>query len=245
MSPQRLVGLYPAAWRRRYGNEFLALLEDRPPTGVAILDVAWGALDAHLFPQAPEGRFRVFTRIAGLAALGAGLIIVLGIFNIYFGSPEFNAIRADLIYGLAFLGLTGIHLRQVAVRPGLAWFGFLAAGAALVFGFAGSTLSLAGVLPPSGGEYGFVSGLGLWIGSVVLGATMLTIRVFPTVVGLLISVSAPLAMLGLVVGRADASAEAMGIAALAGALLYGVAWMGIGVSLLTAQPREGVLGPAA
>ena len=31
MNPHRLVGLYPAAWRQRYGEEFLALLEEQPP----------------------------------------------------------------------------------------------------------------------------------------------------------------------------------------------------------------------
>ena len=72
MSPRRLVGLYPAAWRQRYGEEFLALLEDQPPGAIEVIDVAWGAIDAHLFPQAPEGRFRMFTRLAGVAAFVAG-----------------------------------------------------------------------------------------------------------------------------------------------------------------------------
>jgi hypothetical protein len=245
MSPQRLVRLYPATWRDRYGDEFLAMLEDRPPTGVAILDVVWGALDAHLFPQAPEGRFRMFTRFAGLAALGAGLLLVLGVFNIGFGSPEVNAARVAVIYALWFVGLVGIHVRQATAQPAMAWFGFLAALAALIAGVAGFILSSADVLPPTGGEYGFVSGLALWIGSVVLGATMLAIRVFPSFVGLLLTVSAPIAMLGLVVARAESSADAMGIVSLAGIALYGLAWMGIGISLLSAQPREGVLGPTA
>ncbi len=50
-----LAGLYPAEWRERYGDEFEALLEDSPPTPLAMLDVAIGALDAHLNPQAGDG----------------------------------------------------------------------------------------------------------------------------------------------------------------------------------------------
>ena len=238
MSPRRLVRLYPAVWRARYGDEFLALLEDRPPTGVAIIDVLWGALDAYLFPQAPEGRFRMFTRLAGLAAVAAGATLLIGFLPV----EDINRFTVPTVYVLAVIGLIGIHLRQVSAQPTLAWFGFLAALAALGAGVSGVVLSAAGVLPPSGGEYGFVSGLALWIGMVVLGATMLSIRVFPTVVSLLLTVSAPVAMLGLVVGRAESSADALGVVALAGIALYALAWIGVGISLVTAQPQEGVLG---
>lgn len=187
----------------------------------------------------------MFTRIAGLAAVGSGLILVLGVLNIGFEPEELNAVRIATVYVLTIIGLLGIHLRQVMVRPGLAWFGFVAALVGLVAGIVGFALSAAGVLPESGGEYGFVSGLALWIGAVVLGASMLAIRVFPTIVGLAMSVSAPIAMLGLVVQRADASADAIQAIALAGIVLFGLAWIGVGVSLLTAQSREGVLGPNA
>ncbi len=43
-----LVGLYPYAWRERYGNELAALLADCPPSWRDCLDIALGALDAHL-----------------------------------------------------------------------------------------------------------------------------------------------------------------------------------------------------
>ena len=42
-----LVLLYPGAWRRRFGAEFAALLEQQPLTPAAVFDVARGALDAH------------------------------------------------------------------------------------------------------------------------------------------------------------------------------------------------------
>jgi hypothetical protein len=54
------VHLYPARWQRRYGDEFLALLEHQPPSAQVWLDVVLGALDAWLRPQlGPTGRRRV------------------------------------------------------------------------------------------------------------------------------------------------------------------------------------------
>jgi hypothetical protein len=46
-----LIRLYPAAWRERYEDEFLALLEARPPTLGDRLDIVRGAIDARLHPQ--------------------------------------------------------------------------------------------------------------------------------------------------------------------------------------------------
>jgi hypothetical protein len=48
MKRQTLLRLYPHRWRERYGDEFLALLEQQPVTPAVALDVALGALDAHL-----------------------------------------------------------------------------------------------------------------------------------------------------------------------------------------------------
>ncbi|MEX1277543.1 MAG: hypothetical protein WEI16_00625, partial [Chloroflexota bacterium] len=182
MSPRQLVALYPAAWRRRYGEEFLALLEERPPSGAQVLDIAWSAIDAHLFPQAPEGRFRMFTRIAGIAALGAGLALLIGFMGWLI--PNVNEYTVPAFSTLAIIGLVGVHLRQVAVRPVLAWFGFVAALFGLAMAIASIALGLAGELPPLGGEFAYLGGVALFIGSAVLGAVMLAIAVFPMPVGL-------------------------------------------------------------
>jgi hypothetical protein len=62
-----LLALYPEAWRARYGDEFIALLEDRPPKLRERFDIVRGALDAHVSPQLP-GPDRVSDR-AGLGAI--------------------------------------------------------------------------------------------------------------------------------------------------------------------------------
>ena len=55
-SARSLVRLYPRAWRERYGEEFVALLEERPASLRDALDVALGAADAHLRPQVASER---------------------------------------------------------------------------------------------------------------------------------------------------------------------------------------------
>ncbi len=47
-----LLRAYPLAWRRRYGGEMEALVEDDPPSGRALLTLLTGALRAHLRPGA-------------------------------------------------------------------------------------------------------------------------------------------------------------------------------------------------
>ncbi len=63
-----IVRRYPAWWRERYADEMLALLEDRPADWQARLDLAHGALDAHL---RGDGRRSMTLVVAALVAGGA------------------------------------------------------------------------------------------------------------------------------------------------------------------------------
>lgn len=243
MSPRRLVGLYPAAWRLRYGEEFLALLEAHPPRGVQLFDIAWSAIDAHLFPQAPEGRFRMFTRISGLASIGAGAALFSGFLGPIV--PGINEYTVPVFYGLAVVAVIGIHLRQATVRPALAWLGFLFGLFGLASGIAFVLLTRIGVVPTGGGEFGWLAGIALWIGASVLGAVMLSVRVFPSVTSLAFVIGAPLAMLGLLANAATLSGGALDTLGQVGILVFALGWLGVGWSLVSAQPEEGVLGAAA
>jgi len=54
-----LLRLYPRAWRRRYGEEYLALLEDLGPSPRVVADALRGAVGAHLsgpIAEAPAPR---------------------------------------------------------------------------------------------------------------------------------------------------------------------------------------------
>lgn len=50
------LGLYPLAFRRRYGDEMRAVLEQTPTRAATILDLGRGALSAHLHPSVPLAR---------------------------------------------------------------------------------------------------------------------------------------------------------------------------------------------
>ena len=70
----RLVRLYPRAWRERYEEEFVAMLEQGPVSIKDLFDVALGAVDAWLRPQVVyEGRSVMVARMRGsvLAVLWA------------------------------------------------------------------------------------------------------------------------------------------------------------------------------
>ena len=71
----RLVGLYPEAWRARYGDEFQALLAERPPTVGERIDIVRSAVDARLRPQLPGPR-RAADRF-GLAPLAGFAIFAI------------------------------------------------------------------------------------------------------------------------------------------------------------------------
>src|SRR5258708_32222423 len=59
MRMARLVRLYPAAWRARYGAEYVALLQAQPASPWIVLEVVYGALDAHVRALARRGGARV------------------------------------------------------------------------------------------------------------------------------------------------------------------------------------------
>jgi len=80
-----LIRLYPAAWRDRYEEEFLALVEARPPTLGDRFDIVRGAFDARLHPQVrtvdqvpvvPDQRAAdlIVARRLGMAALAGAVV---------------------------------------------------------------------------------------------------------------------------------------------------------------------------
>jgi hypothetical protein len=75
---RQLIRLYPAVWRERYGDEFEAVLDERPMGPFDVADIVLGAIDARLRLR---GRRAITTtgrgismslRIGGIAAIVAG-----------------------------------------------------------------------------------------------------------------------------------------------------------------------------
>ena len=72
-----VLRLYPARWRARYGDEFAAVLEERPLGPFDVADVLLGALDAHLHLRglgAASQHAKGFA-MSGLLAVGALLVL--------------------------------------------------------------------------------------------------------------------------------------------------------------------------
>lgn len=129
-----LLRCYPARWRARYGDEFEALLEERPLGPFDVMDILLGALDAQLRlrgrgADVTQGRgFSMSLRIGGVAAIfGAALFatsIVLGIGIV--GEvdpvvPGFLLVSGSLALLVALAGLSAFQARS---HPILSWAAF-------------------------------------------------------------------------------------------------------------------------
>jgi hypothetical protein len=134
-----LVRLYPKEWRARYEEEFLALLEARPPTVGDRIDIARGAVDARLHPQvgpiAPEpagptnqrASDLVVARRLGMGAV-AGAFVWLAVFiaathgqvGAYRDVTELDGSLAIPLYLLAMALLIGGLIGQLIWLPSTA-----------------------------------------------------------------------------------------------------------------------------
>jgi len=129
-----LVRLYPARWRARYGDEFEAILDERPLGPFDVADILLGALDAQLRLRrvgadlAHGRRLSMSLRIGGFASiLGGALVaisIVLGIGIVGNVDPVVPGIL--LIVGSAALlvALAGLSAFQARAHPVLSWAAF-------------------------------------------------------------------------------------------------------------------------
>ena len=74
LTMEPLLRLYPTRWQRRYATEMDALLADDPPGIRARLDLALGALDAHLHPWWVPAWPVIAAAIGGVAWTFAGAV---------------------------------------------------------------------------------------------------------------------------------------------------------------------------
>jgi hypothetical protein len=164
-----LLRFYPAPWRARYGDEFAALLEERPLGPFDVADVLLGALDAQLHlrglgaaSQHQKG-FAMSLRIGGYAAILGGLLwlIVLAANAINNGAesgvPWIGPVIvvATITTLVALVGLSAFQARQY---PVLTWAAFAipAAGAVIgLFGFAAMVVL--------GNSDAIVAGVSVWV----------------------------------------------------------------------------------
>jgi hypothetical protein len=148
-----LLRLYPRPWRERYGEEFEALLADRPPTLRHRLDIVRGALDARVHPEivdpshqvdrwwlAPLLGFAMF--IVALALLATGPVQ----YDEYGSYRDGSAAALPWVVAMLLL-LTGIARTAIRAPEGAAATkvaGSIAVASGLLFCFSpwGSLISL-------------------------------------------------------------------------------------------------------
>lgn len=160
-----LLRLYPAAWRARYEDEFLAVLEARPLSPFDAFDIGLGALDARLRPRslaidfAPRRTHPMNARLAGFAAMAGGVLtlVTIGLSwlvpypqNQYFPFVYSPAALALLV---ALIGLSAVQGRR---RPVLTWSAVAVPVAALVV----SLVGMAGMFVR--GDEPLIAGLSSW-----------------------------------------------------------------------------------
>lgn len=160
-----LLRLYPAPWRARYGDEFEAILEERPLGPFDVLDVALGALDAHLHLRglgaASEHRkgFTMSLRIGGYAAIIGSLLFLTGfVANAVDGSDDAWPTSGIILAGVLALlvGIAGLSAFAARRDPFISWLAFLVPAVGAVLTTAG--LLAMGLL----GDAAVIGGLGGW-----------------------------------------------------------------------------------
>lgn len=150
-----LLRLYPARWTARYGDEFAAVLEERPLGPFDVADVLLGALDAHVHLRGLGAAshhakgFAMSIRIGGYAAIVSGLLwlyILVG-----------NAINDGAESGAPFIGivlvvatvttlaaLVGLSAFQSRRHPVLVWVAFALPAIGAVVGLLGMVAAVVG-----------------------------------------------------------------------------------------------------
>jgi hypothetical protein len=142
-----LLRLYPAAWRRRYADEFAAVLEERPLGPFDVADVLLGALDAHLHRRGlwtesgPRKGFAMTLRIGGLAAIVFGLVWAIGLVWASASEPRDQKLPGSLLMIIGqvclVLAVTGLSAFQARRHGRLIW-------AAVILPAVGCVLAIGG-----------------------------------------------------------------------------------------------------
>ena len=246
-----LLVLYPAQWRRRYGEEFRAVLESRPLGPFDVADALLGALDARftrfrlLESGTARGGHNVVLRIGGFGAVLGGIMWFAGIagaswLDVPAGLPW--VVVAMLGLGGLILAIIGLSAFQAHRAPVLAWTAFAipAFGSVValigMFGIVTRPSELAFIGPLNPWDVWFLGMLGTFLGSVLFAIATLRAGVLSRPAAITLAISAAVVILvslgftGGVNNTAASSVVAMAMAAFSGC------WVWLGLSALGRGP---------
>ncbi len=251
-----LIRLYPARWRARYGEEFAAILEERPLGPFDVADILLGALDAQLRLRGRDANIkqgRTFTmslRLGGAAAILGGVLFPAGFVatSIDASDDPFPGI-AFILAGLAsfLVALIGLSAFQARRHPRLIWTAF----ALPAFGTAVTCIGI--VSAPFFGDRPVVAGLNPWSISMIgliataVGTTLFALATYRTralsrpAAGFLAAAAGYLVTFMVVVfsglfGEVDGVAGTLGSAlGIAGLFGFSIGWVALGWTAIRAD----------
>lgn len=226
-----LVRLYPARWRDRYGDEFEALLDERPLGPFDVADIILGALDAQLRLRGhgshiAHGRgFSMSLRIGGVAAiLGAALWAVAGLVNSgIFVDVDATLPSVLLAAGLPVLlvALAGLSAFQARTNPTLSWVAFLVPAVGTI----ACILGLIGTYVAGDEPFWIMFGLGGL--TAIVGSALFAIATYRTAA--LSRSAAALLGVGSIVILVTLSSPSLQTLAAVGLAAFALGWFALGV----------------
>jgi len=240
-----LVRAYPARWRARYGDEFLAVLEARPLGPFDVADVLLGALDAHLHLRglgaaSEHGKgFAMTLRLGGYAAIVGGSLFFIGLATASMLGDAGGVFILAFAAGAAALlvALAGLSAFQARRYPKLVW-------AAFILPAIGAVVTIIGVLGMVFvGDARFIGQWSAWsvwalgIVALIIGSALFAVATWLThslsrPAAILLAVSSlVLVPLGMGVDLLSFIPETFApIAIGAGVLAFSLGWVWLGVS---------------
>jgi hypothetical protein len=244
-----LLRCYPARWREKYGEEFAALLAERPLGPFDVTDVLLGALDAQLHlrgvgsADASTQRPEVSSRIGGWAAICGGIVWLL-VFFMTVTVSEAGAFGMALLLVatvLLLVALTGLSAFQARRYPRLVWAAFLipAVGALLaIVGVVG--MATVGDRPflgaPSSWHLWIVGAAGMLIGSGLFAVATWRVGVLPRTGAVVLAVGAVTVVPVLAgVSGGFVSDEAGRVISILAMAAFGGGWILLGIGAIRGQ----------
>jgi hypothetical protein len=244
-----LIRLYPARWRARYGDEFEAILEERPLGPFDVADILLGALDAQLRLRGSGADTQKGTGISmSLRLVGAAAIVVAVLFpaglivsSLNGGNDPFPGAALMLAgTGALLLALIGLSSFQAREHPRLIW-------AAFALPALGTVMSSTGLVAMAAvGDRPFLAGLSPWsiwalgvvatvIGSALFALATYRTRALPRFGAGSLAIGSGILLLVILIGGTGvvAGTDSMGPGLiLAGLIAFSIGWIALGATAI-------------